>query len=201
MSTRPLFAATRPSSLTTASPLHAIIFMKIGYHADEDLAQILARKKREEEECGVIFWGYGGNACHPTNQVLPFVSHAIAAQQRPVLAMKVTQSRFSGECRFATEFSVDGVDWNPLPPGAIVKGSRYALICRNIQQVDAQLNLAEYTVAIGPSVGKQLNSYLRYRVDKACAWFTGDSSSDDGLHTADISYVADLVEPYAVFVR
>ena len=50
----------------------ALIFMRVGNHAGETFESILARKKREYEEAGKIFWGYGGTTLHPTKHVQPF---------------------------------------------------------------------------------------------------------------------------------
>ena len=197
MSTRPLFRVDLAGS--NSAPLDAIVFMKIGFHVGEPLDQIITRKTAEQNQCGRIFWGYGGNSCHPTTQIVPFVAAALACQQRPVLAMKLTESRFEGTARFATEFSADGVNWMPLPKGAVIKGSKYAIVCQNLRRVDATVDLSKYQVAVGPSAGKTLSTYLRYRVDKACAAFTGRDQAV--AHPAEITYIAELVEPYAVFVR
>jgi len=51
----------------------AFVFMKIGNHAGETFKSILRRKNQEYRKTGRIFWGYGGSACHPINQVQPFV--------------------------------------------------------------------------------------------------------------------------------
>lgn len=198
MSTRPLFASASPAD-TVAASLSSIVFMKVGFHAGEDLDHIIIRKTEEQQKCGCIFWGYGGNSCHPTTQIGPFVAAALASHQRPLLAMKLTDSKFEGKPKFATEFSVDGTEWARLPDGAMVKGSKYALVCRNLRRVNTVLNLCEYEVAIGPSTGKNLGTHLRYRVDKACAAFIGNCLSLP--HKAEITYVAEIVEPYAVFLR
>ena len=50
-----------------------VIIMKYGVHAQEDVQNIIIRKKREYNEVGKIFWGYNGVLCNPRTQVLPFL--------------------------------------------------------------------------------------------------------------------------------
>ena len=45
-------------------PGTGILFMKVGTHANEPLADIITRKKKEIQDAGCSFWGYGGNTCH-----------------------------------------------------------------------------------------------------------------------------------------
>ena len=45
-----------------------ILFMKVGTHAQETLADIIA-KDQEIEDTGYAMWGYGGNTCHPRTMV------------------------------------------------------------------------------------------------------------------------------------
>jgi hypothetical protein len=193
--THSLKAPAQPAS----NSLRDILFMKIGFHADEDLESIIARKRREQEESGMIFWGYGGVACHPTKQVLPFVYEAIFNNRLPYLAMSVTQSRFAGPAKCAKEYSTDGKSWLPLPAGVTVKGSKYAVICKNLEPIQKQIDLSMYGVSVGPSRGKALSDYLKYRVDKACATLSDEPLPSTKL--TDISYVAEIVNPYSVFLR
>jgi hypothetical protein len=55
-----------------------LLYMKVGTHAQEELSEIIARKRREIDEAGFAMWGYGGNTCHPTSIVQPFARSASA---------------------------------------------------------------------------------------------------------------------------
>jgi hypothetical protein len=191
-----LINSADPSAFPT---LRDIVFMKVGFHVDEDLDSIIVRKKREQDACGMIFWGYGGVACHPTNQVLPFVYQSVFNNRIPYLAMSLTKSRFDGTLKYATEYSINGLSWEPLPPGVMVKGSKYAIVCRNLRPVRAQIDLGQYGVSVGPSKGKSLSSYLKYRVDKACATLSDETLCSVKL--TEVAYVAEIVDPFAVFLR
>jgi hypothetical protein len=68
--------------------LDHLLFMKIGGHGDETLHQILERKRKEYNDTGISFWGYGGTACHPLKQVRPFALETIQTQPRIYMLMK-----------------------------------------------------------------------------------------------------------------
>jgi hypothetical protein len=92
-----------------------LIFMKIGTHAQEPLEQIIERKRRELDRAGRIFWGYGGNTCHPLTLVRPFASAHAAAGKTIHLVMQRMASRHFAEPELAEEYSDDGIDWRPIP--------------------------------------------------------------------------------------
>lgn len=178
----------------------AVLYMKVGTHANEDLTSIIARKKREIEETGVAMWGYGGNTCHPTHMVQPFAQAKTAAGKSIVLAMEPMNSRHLADPLRAEEFSRNGTtDWERVPDGINVVGSRFALCLKTLEEVDAELHLAQTRVAIGPSRGKVGSKYVRGRVDKACLEVV--RYSDESVRTATIKLIAELIAPYAVFLR
>jgi hypothetical protein len=175
----------------------AVLFMKIGTHANEDLAAIIARKQREIDEAGLSMWGYGGNTCHPTTMVQPF-ARAHAAEGRPiVLCMQPMTSRHFADPVRAEEYSVDGIIWNAVPEAINVLGSRYALCVRRLRDVDGSLPLADTRVAVGNSRGRVGTEYIKGHVDKACL----EVVSHTGADSVEIGFIADVVEPYAVFLR
>ena len=179
-------------------PGDAVLFMKVGTHAKEPLVDIFERKRREIDEAGYAMWGYGGNTCHPRTIVQPF---ALRHQEsdRPIrLVMEPMDSRHFAAPVRADEFSVNGIEWFEIPKAISVLGSRYALCINNLRQTGSQLALGETRVAVGNSAGKPGDTYVHGRVDKACLDVVSDGSSD---HIVEIGLVADLVEPYAVFLR
>jgi hypothetical protein len=154
-------------------PGSAVLYMKVGNHAQENLASIIARKKREIEEAGLAMWGYGGNTCHPTSRIQPFAQEQARAGRPIILAMHPIPSRHSAEPLRAEEFSSDGFSWEPVPEGIDVLGSRFALCLKTMDEVDTTLNLASTRVAIGASKGKVGSNYVRGQVDKAWAVSSG----------------------------
>lgn len=174
--------------------------MKVGFHVDESLESIITRKQTEERTHGKIFWGYGGTLCHPVNKVHPFIRETKRRKLRPILVLSVTSSKFVTTRTVAGEYSVNGEIWYPVPPGICVSGSRYAIVCKNLRQFDKEIDLSMYVLATGPKKGISLADYIRSRVDKACA-FMCETPNVDEKNIIKVSYVAEIVEPYAVFVR
>jgi hypothetical protein len=180
----------------------AVIFMKVGTHATESLADIVARKQDEIETAGLSMWGYGGNTCHPRTMVQPFVD-TYARSDRPIrLVMQPMASRHFADPVRAEEFSPDGVHWERIPDGINVLGSRFALCVSDIRPADERLDLGQTQVAIGRSQGRLGTDYLQGQADKACLQVVkGVEPTADSENAVDIGLMADLVHPYAVFLR
>jgi len=178
----------------------AFVFMKVGDHAGESFEQILERKRREIEIAGRSFWGYGGATCHPLQQVQPFVRTRLANGSRVGLLMEAIHSTADPDVHPATEFSADGINWEPIPDGIVVTGSRYALVLEDLSPGDLDFHMDQYEVAVGPSRGTAAADYLRGRVDKGCL-----VRREGGTVTAGpvrkISFTATLADPFAVMLR
>jgi hypothetical protein len=178
--------------------------MKVGNHANESWDRILARKRREYERTGRIFWGYGGAACHPISQVQPFAKLTIKEQGDIVLVMQPIDSNADQDEVTAKEYSIDGRNWIPIPPEHNVIGSKYALILDEIQEGDLDLNLNEYEVGIGPSTGRAAEKYFQGRTDKGClvrSAVVRAMDSDAQKLQRKVQFMAKLKEPYGVLLR
>ena len=108
-----------------------------------------------------------------------------------------TSSDFLGDATPAVAASIDGRAWEPIPASVTTSG-RYALILRSLREVTEEIDLGAYEVAIGPKQGTPLASYLRGRVDKACARLASIARSSDRLA---VVVRAELVAPYAVVLK
>ncbi|SEF11786.1 hypothetical protein [Jiangella alba] len=173
-----------------------ILYMKVGTHASEELADIIGRKRAEIEAEGMAFWGYGGNTCHPASMVRPF---ALGSTGPIVLAMQPMTSKHFAEPVRAEEYSEDGIKWRQIPEGINCVGSRYALLVDSLDEVDDVLDLSRTRVAVGPSLGKSGANYIQGRVDKACLEVTDESTGQPKI--VEIKLRANLVAPHAVFLR
>jgi hypothetical protein len=177
-----------------------LIFMKIGTHAQEPLDQIVERKRRELNDAGRIFWGYGGNTCHPQNFVHQFASEHAESGREIHMVMQKMNSNHLADPKLAEEYSNDGVVWRPVPKGIQVRGSRYAMVLQSLEEADFRLNLGAIRVACGRSRGQVGTDYLRGRVDKGC-FEVAETVSKGSQSYVQIGLVAKLAEPYAVFLR
>jgi hypothetical protein len=172
-----------------------ILYMKVGVHAGETLADILERKRREISEVGFAMWGYGGNSCYP-----PRVREFAAQAAGPIkLVMQEIESNHFAKPDRARLFSADGKSWQEVPEGINVLGSKFALCISSLDDVDAVLDLSETRVAVGLSQGKVGREYIRGRVDKACLNVVGPAIETE--QAIKISLAAPLTSPYAVFLR
>lgn len=170
-----------------------VLFMKVGVHARESLEEIIARKQREIEDEGFALWGYGGNTCHPA-RVRDFASAG------PIrLVMQGMKSMHAAQPRRAKTYSTDGSQWRTVPRGINVLGSQFALAISNLEQVEAQLDLGATRVALGATSGRSGTAYIKGRVDKAC--LVPGALDPDQSKIVDIDLVADVIEPFAVFLH
>jgi hypothetical protein len=183
-------------------PGAGVLFMKVGTHANESLADIIARKTEEIRRTGFGMWGYGGNTCHPASMVQPFARSFAERGQTIHLCMEEMNSSHFGE-GVAAEYSVDGLTWKEIPSTIEVRGSRYALVIDDLHEDHFALPLNQTRVPIGPSTGRLGSRYLKGRVDKACLEVTetAELANEPGPREVDIDLVARLQDPYAVYLR
>jgi hypothetical protein len=153
----------RKASAVIVDP--AVVVMKVGSHAQEELRAIVRRKRDELNQTGRTWWGYGGSACNPLKQVQPFSRDNRTSVSVVFLP---TRSRPQNRATPAAHWSADGVSWSPVPKGISVTGSKYALVLSDLVEVNDSIDLAHYCVGIGPSEGRLANQYLRFQCDKAC---------------------------------
>ncbi|MCU7872091.1 MAG: hypothetical protein KZQ91_05040 [Candidatus Thiodiazotropha sp. (ex Lucinoma borealis)] len=185
------------------NPDQGILFMKVGVHAKEPLESIIERKSREIEEAGFALWGYGGNTCHPTTMVQPFARKFSDEKGGIILCMHEMDSKHFAEQVRAEYFSIDGQKWEYVPQQINVMGSRFALAIKALRQEEFTLPLARTRVAIGNSQGRPGDQYIAGRVDKACLELSENAAGplDPEEPKIQISLVADLCDPYAVFLK
>jgi hypothetical protein len=180
-----------------------ILFMKVGTHAQEDLAAIIARKQREIDAEGFAMWGYGGNTCHPRSMVQPFAEEHVKKGLPIYLVMQEMNSRHFAEPLSARRYSADGINWSDVPSGIDVRGSRFALVIEKLRQEEHVLPLTQTRVAVGPSRGRLGSRYIVGQADKACLEVLDqpELTNEGDNREVKINLVAELRDPYAVFLR
>lgn len=185
-------------------PGAGLLFMKVGTHAQESLEDIIARKSEEIAEVGYGLWGYGGNTCHPSTMVQPFAEDFAARGQPIHLVMEEMNSNHFAEPLCAKEYSPDNLNWQEIPADIQVRGSRFALKIGSLRMTDDQLPLNATRVAVGPTRGRLGSRYVLGRVDKACLEVLDQPENvneEEERTIRPINLVADLLPPYAVFLR
>lgn len=181
-------------------PGQGLLYMKVGMHAQEGLEAIIERKTREIEEAGHALWGYGGSTCHPQTMVQPFAKVYERKGSLIYLCMEPMESSHFADPLRADEFSVDGLKWEEIPEAVNVLGSRYALVIKDLRKEEFGLPLENTRVALGNSMGRSGSKYINGRVDKACLEIA-DKDPSVPERTVHIGLVADIVKPYAVYLR
>lgn len=182
-------------------PGAGILYMKVGTHATEEIADIIARKRREIAEAGYAMWGYGGSTCYPSSMVQPF-ARAFAERGQPIhLVMHKMNSRHYAEKVRAQRFSIDGVKWEKIPEAINVLGSRFALVIKGLHEYEDELDLASTRVAVGRNEGRLGSRYVLGQADKACLVVSDPEILNEEEHKrVKIDLAAEVVEPYAVFL-
>jgi hypothetical protein len=182
-------------------PDTGLLFMKVGLHAGETLQQILERKQKEYDKTGMIFWGYGGSACHPRSAVQPFGKLKLHEGKNIFIIMEEIDSHHPPSEIIANQYSEDGIEWKTIPDGIVVRGSRYAVVMDEIKIGSLDIDLSGYQVASGPSSGKFVPDYLRGHVDKACIEKMPVPLADPKPCIKHIAFYAKMKPPFAVFTR
>lgn len=186
------------------TPLKAgegLFFVKVGTHAHESLSDIVERKKRELLKAGVVFWGYGGSTCHPRTFVQPFAMRHAENGKRVLIVMEAMDSTHFGEQVQAREYSIDGLTWEPVPPGVVVMGSRFAAVLSSLEDAEFDLDLTRLRVGQGMLRGKSAGEYLQGTVDKGCFEMANESQAVDQSDFRKIALIGEMKAPYAVFLR
>ena len=182
-------------------PGEGLLFMKIGTHAGESLADIISRKTKEIRQAGFGMWGYGGNTCHPISMVQPF-ARTFAQRGRTIhLCMEEIDSKHDAEPLCAADYSVDGIQWEEIPEAIEVRGSKYALVITDLHPEKFVLPLDQTRVSVGPSMGRLGSRYIQGRVDKACLEVLNapELTNENPSRDLEIGLVAELCDPYACF--
>ncbi len=187
--------------MNAINPGSGVIFMKVGVHARESLEDIIKRKQDEYAKAGMIFWGYGGNTCHPRTIVQPFARQFQENGKSIHLVMHKMESKHFAAPELAKEYSEDGVDWYPVPNGIEVKGSRFGMVIGGITEEEFDLNLCNAIVSVGPSRGRIAIDYLKGQVDKGCFEIIDAAGEPTDGAITQIDITAPLMHPYAVFLR
>ena len=179
----------------------AMVFMKVGRHDGEAFDDIIRRKREEYQRTGMIFWGYGGGTMHPVSKVQPFCKTQLIQSPSIALIMQEIASEHEFTAAYATQYSRDGENWDEIPEGIRVTGSRYALVLDEIVEGDLEIDLSHYRVGIVPSIGRGASNYILGRVDKGCLEFSGKPNDGTPNKIIQSRYQARLKDPYAVLLR
>ena len=95
--------------------------------------------------------------------------------------------------------SHDRENWEALPNEVLLVGTKFALLGTNLRPVDMELDLSQYKSMLGDQMGKPLDEYIRYRVDKSCAVYSPDQNRQP--RKVKIAYMSELAPPYSLYIK
>jgi hypothetical protein len=135
--------------------------------------------------------------------VQPFAKEHRDAGKPIFLCMEEMQSSHWAVPVIASEYSTNGEEWKRIPESIAVKGSRFALVIKSLEETSFELPLYRTRVAIGLNQGRLGSRYINGRVDKACLEVTAaaEQTNEEDDRALPIGLVAELADPYAVFLR
>ncbi len=180
-----------------------IILMKVGPYCGYSLEEIIDIKQKEQKKVGKYFWGYSGVFCRP-NVVKNLVSYAKGKKVYVLFVETKSDFKPSTYDRFE-KYSEDGGVWKDIPDDILLVGnknkSHFAITSNKLKKVDMNFDLSQYCTLKGifPNDNQRLDTYFRYRVDKACGVYVPNGMAEK--RGVQIKYVSELVEPYSVFIR
>ncbi len=174
--------------------LDDIIVMKVGPHSDMSLEEIMKSKKDEEVGNGVHFWGYSGVFCRP-RKVQDFCKNSILNGNSPKLVLIETKSSYNSEIGYINEYSDDNENYKKFKSLVQLQGAEFSFVAKNIRKYDS-FRFNDFIVVGGKNNGKVLKDHLKFKVNKCFAKYNG-KSTDKEINV----FVADLVEPYAVWLK
>lgn len=171
-----------------------VIVMKVGPHSDMSLDEIIQSKNKEEIGNGVHYWGYSGVFCRP-KQVQEFCKNSVMNKRTPKLILIETKSAYNSDIGYINEFSVDNLNFEKFKSPVQLQGAQFSFVAKNIRRYD-KFNLDDFIVVGGKNDGKYLSEHLVFRVNKCFGKYVRSSR---GKELSVL--VADLVEPYAVWLK
>ena len=174
--------------------LDDIIVMKVGPHSDMSLDEIIESKNKEEILNNVHYWGYSGVFCRP-KQVQEFCQNSVLNNHAPKLVLIETKSSYSSDIGFINEYSADNINFEKFKNPVQLQGAQFSFVTKNLRKYD-KFKLDDFVVVGGKNNDKPLSKHLVFRVNKCFGKYVGNSNSNE-LNVL----IADLVEPYAVWLR
>ena len=113
---------------------------------------------------------------------------------------EMNSNNFAAQVR-ADEWSADGFGWHEIPPQINVLGHVTPCASRICTKRSLDYRFQQPALRWGIALVVVGSQYIRGRVDKACLEAIADQAESAEIESVQISLVAELVDPYAVFLR
>jgi hypothetical protein len=120
-----------------------------------------------------------------------------------LIIMQKMNSKHDAPPEVAKQYSDDGVNWQPIPKGIEVRGSRFALVLDELKLEEFDVDIGELEVGVGPNRGRRADQYLIGQADKGCFVYSPREVpiASEEKTIKRIGLVARVKPPFAVFVK
>ena len=174
--------------------------MKVGPHSNMSLSEIIKSKQDEELSHGVHYWGYSGVFCQP--RPTKFFCEKCTSDKGiiPSLVLLETKSTYESSIGVTKNYSSNGSDYCEFKKPVQLQGAEFSFVARNLRVVE-KFPLSAYDVVGGKNDGKPLLEHLRFRINKSFATLRADKSVHEIPAQTATVLIADLVEPFAIWLK
>lgn len=174
--------------------------MKVGPHSNMSLKEIIKSKQEEELLHQVHYWGYSGVFCQP-KPTKEFCKKCVRDKgEAPLLVLLETKSPYKSSIGTIKNYSSNGFDYCEFKSPVQLQGAEFSFVAKNLRVVE-NFPLNMYSVVGGKNNGKQLLEHLRFRVNKSFATLNKDNPKSIKSMQAATVLVADLVDPFAIWLK
>ena len=174
--------------------------MKVGPHSNISLGEIIKSKQVEELSYGVHYWGYSGTFCQqkPTTEFCKKCKEDSGSA--PSLILLETKSSYQSSIGMIKNYSSNGTDYCEFKNPVQLQGAEFSLVAKNLRFVE-KFPLSAYKVVGGKNNEKPLLEHLKFRVNKSFATLNTKQPIDKTPIKTAPALIADLVEPFAIWLK
>ncbi|KYC48205.1 MAG: hypothetical protein APG11_00566 [Candidatus Methanofastidiosum methylothiophilum] len=194
--------------ITDEEKYQAIILTKVGSHDNEDLRDILARKKNEDP----VWWGYNVikindnrfenflREAKDNNMDIHVLMIPIKKENPPYpkiseIEFNILKSVLEKRCTKYKEEKHGNAKM--IPENIVVTGSKWALVFNQFKDSNHKMHPSQYEV-YGDKDNKTLKEALKGRFDTSCALLNKNLETKD--EPVEVLYEAVLTSPYKVHI-
>ena len=179
---------------------HAAIVMKVGPHSNMTLSDIIESKQQDVLTHGVHYWWYSGVFCQPrpTQEFCKMAREKY--RENPSIILIETKSPYKSNIGYITQYSIDNKVYVPFRAPVQLQGAQFSFVAKDIKHLETFVP-AMYKVYGGKNHGKSLLDHMRFRVNKSFAILNTSQDVSEESSAAINVLVAELVEPYAIWLK
>ena len=199
----PALAGILDSPMAGLLEPHAFVWCIAGPHIGETLTEIVERKRQDIQEFGWCLWAYGGRGnVQPETGVRRLATEDGAEGRLPLLMPNTGKLYPDNGVTFHSFVVSRAAEAQSIPPGmSPVTGGRssWAFRIASVEfSEDTVIDVGRYVAPYSRRGPQPLAEYLKGARGRACAAL---GPQPVGVMERRVEVVAELAEPYAVFLQ